>query len=115
MLAVKHTYHVALLLCPTDSPTPFILTPASLLPNHTLITDVQQITGRNGQQWIKCTSGTIGGEGTGVHIHSAMNGAVIAGNRMSTATIRPGRYPAMASTTAQKGKHHATTFHYSSK
>ena len=96
MFAGKHTYHVALTVVPYRHPTPFILTPASLLPNHTLITDVQQIIGRNGQQWIKCTtgtSGTSGREGTGVHIHSAVNGAIIEWNRMSTAKIGLGRYP----------------------
>ena len=80
-------------LAPTDSSAPFILTPTSLLPKHALITDVQQITGSNGQLWIKCTSGSSGREGTGVHIHYALDGAILAGNRMSTATIGPGRYP----------------------
>ena len=80
-------------LAPTDSSTPFILTPTSLLPKHAMITDAQQITGSNGQRWINCTSGSSGREGTGVHIHSAVNGAIVAGNRMSTATIGPGMYP----------------------
>ena len=100
MLAVKHIYHFAILTChfdllsyPTDSSTPFILTPTSLLPKHAMITDAQQITGSNGQRWIKCTSGSSGREGTGVHIHSAVNGEIVSGNRMKTATIRPGRYP----------------------
>ena len=40
---------------------PFLYTPTSLLPENSVITDVQQATGRNGQQWIRCRSG---GEGT---------------------------------------------------
>ena len=40
---------------------PFLYTPTSLLPEHSVLTDVQQATGRNGQQWITCRSG---GEGT---------------------------------------------------
>ena len=43
------------------SPSPFLYTPTSLLPEHSVLTDVQQATGRNGQQWITCRSG---GEGT---------------------------------------------------
>ena len=39
---------------------PFLYTPTSLLPEHSVLTDVQQVTGRNGQQWITCRSG---GEG----------------------------------------------------
>ena len=45
----------------TGSPAPFLYTPTSLLPEHSVLTDVQQATGRNGQQWITCRSG---GEGT---------------------------------------------------
>ena len=46
---------------PTGSPAPFLYTPTSLLPEHSVLTDVQQATGRNGQQWITCRSG---GQGT---------------------------------------------------
>ena len=45
----------------TGSPAPFLYTPTSLLPEHSLLTDVQQATGRNGQQWVTCRSG---GQGT---------------------------------------------------
>ena len=45
----------------TGSPASFLYTPTSLLPEHSVLTDVQQATGRNGQQWITCRSG---GEGT---------------------------------------------------
>ena len=45
----------------TDNPAPFLFTPTALLPEHSIFTDVQQATGRNGQQWITCRSG---GEGT---------------------------------------------------
>ena len=39
---------------------PFLYTPTSLLPEHSVLTDVQQATGRNGQQWITCRSGGQG-------------------------------------------------------
>ena len=45
----------------TGNPAPFLYTPTSLLPEHSVLTDVQQATGRNGQQWITCRSG---GQGT---------------------------------------------------
>ena len=44
----------------TDNPAPFLYTPISLLPEHSVLTDVQQATGRNGQQWITCRSGREG-------------------------------------------------------
>ena len=43
------------------NPTPFLYTRTSLLPEHCVLTDVQQATGRDGQQWITCRSG---GQGT---------------------------------------------------
>ena len=45
----------------TGNPAPFLYTSTSLLFEHSVLTDVQQATGRNGQQWITCRSG---GEGT---------------------------------------------------
>ena len=45
----------------TGNSAPFLYTPTSLLLEHSVLTDVQQATGRNGQQWITCRSG---GEGT---------------------------------------------------
>ena len=44
----------------TGNPVPFLYTPTSLLPEHSVLTDVQQATGRNGQQWITCRSGGQG-------------------------------------------------------
>ena len=44
----------------TDNPAPFLYTPTSLLPEHSVLTDVQQATGRNGQQGITCRSGGRG-------------------------------------------------------
>ena len=41
----------------TGNPVLFLYTPTSLLPEHSVLTDVQQATGRNGQQWITCRSG----------------------------------------------------------
>ena len=45
----------------TGNSASFLYTPTSLLPEHSVLTDVQQATGRNGQQWITCRSG---GQGT---------------------------------------------------
>ena len=42
--------------------TAFIYTPTSLLSEHALITEVQEIAGSNGQQWIKCTNGNDEGD-----------------------------------------------------
>ena len=39
---------------------PFLYNPTSLLPEHSVLTDVQQATGGNGQQWITCRSGGQG-------------------------------------------------------
>ena len=39
-----------------DSPRPFLFTPTSLLLNNALITDGQQVTGKDGEQWINCTT-----------------------------------------------------------
>ena len=36
---------------------PFLYTSTSLLLNHALITDVQQVKEKDGKQWINCTSG----------------------------------------------------------
>ena len=44
----------------TGNPTPFLYTPTALLPEHSVLTDVQQATGSNGQEWIKCNSGAEG-------------------------------------------------------
>ena len=40
----------------TGNPAPYLYTPTSLLPEHSVLTDVQQATGRNGQQSITCRS-----------------------------------------------------------
>ena len=86
-------YHVGVLSCPTDSTTPFFHTTTSLLLNHSLITDVRQIAGSNGQQWINCSSGSRGTDGRGVQILSVRNSRIISGNRMNTAGIGPEWYP----------------------
>ena len=41
----------------TDNPAPFLYTSTSLFPEHSVFTDVQQATGRNGQLWVTCRSG----------------------------------------------------------
>ena len=54
-------YNVRTYIRTVGNPTPFLYTPTSLLPEHSVLTDVQQATGRNGQLWITCRSG---GQGT---------------------------------------------------
>ena len=44
----------------TGNPAPFLYAPTSLLLEHSVLTDVQQARGRNGQQWITCRSGREG-------------------------------------------------------
>ena len=61
-MSQTHVTLYTLTLCMNaGTPTVFLYTPTSLLSEHTLITDVQQITGSNGQQWIKCTNGRLQG------------------------------------------------------
>ena len=69
-----------------DSSGPLLFTPTSLLPNHALIIDIQQITGSNEQQWIKCTAG----RDRSVAIYFAVNSAIISAS-LNTAAISPGR------------------------
>ena len=61
MLGAIHYKYVRTIALRTGSPAPFLYTPTSLLPDHSVLTNVQQATGKNGQQWITCRSG---GEGT---------------------------------------------------
>ena len=75
---VPHT-----LVLHTDNPAPFLYTPTSLLPEHSVLTDVQQATGRNGQQWITCRSG---GEGTRPEI-STRSELVVNSSTASSVTI----------------------------
>ena len=41
----------------TGNPDLFLYTPISLLPEHSVLTDEQQATGRDGHKWITCSSG----------------------------------------------------------
>ena len=68
----------------TGSPAPFLYTPTSLLPAHSVLTDVQQATGRNGQQWITCRSG---GEGTRPEIWMGSKEDVPSSSTNNSATI----------------------------
>ena len=68
----------------TGSPVPFLYTPTSLLPEHFVLTDVQQATGRNGQQWITCRSG---GQGTRPQIWMGSNEVASSNSTVSSATI----------------------------
>ena len=71
-------------LAVADSPAPFLYTPTSLLPEHSVLTDVQQATGRNGQQWITCRSG---GDGTRPEIWMGSEEVVLSTNTANSATI----------------------------
>ena len=68
----------------TGNPSPFLYTPTSLLPEHSVLTDVQQATGRNGQQWITCRSG---GEGTRPEIWFGRNELNLTSSTANSATI----------------------------
>ena len=68
----------------TDNPAPFLYTPSSLLPEHSVLTDVQQATGKNGQQWITCKSR---GEGTRPEIWMGGEEVVLSNSTANSATI----------------------------
>ena len=68
----------------TGSPAPFLYTPTSLLPEHSVITDVQQATGKNGQHWITCRSG---GEGTRPEIWMGSEEVVFSDSTANSATF----------------------------
>ena len=68
----------------TGNSAPFLYTPTSLLPEHSVLTDVQQATGKNGQQWIACRSG---GEGTRPKIWMGNKEVALSTSTNSSATI----------------------------
>ena len=68
----------------TGNPAPFLYTPTSLLPEHSVLTDVQQATGKNGQQWITCKSG---GEGTRPEIWMGSEEVVLSNSTNNSTTI----------------------------
>ena len=68
----------------TGNPVPFLYTPISLLPEHSVLTDVQQATGRNGQQWITCRSG---GQGTRPQIWTGSNEVASSNSTVTSVTI----------------------------
>ena len=68
----------------TGNPAPFLYTPTSLLPEHSVLTDVQQATGRNGHQWITCRSG---GEGTRPEIWMGSEEVVPSSSTNNSVTI----------------------------
>ena len=70
----------------TGNPAPFLYTPTSLLPEHFVLTDLQQATGRNGQQWITCRSG---GQGTRPKIWMGSE-LVVNSSTANSATFRLG-------------------------
>ena len=71
----------------TGNTAPFLFTPTSLLPEHSVVTDVQQTTGRNGQQWITCRSG---GEGTRPEIWMENEEVIPSTSTKNSATIELG-------------------------
>ena len=68
----------------TGNRAPFLYTPTSLLPEHSVLNDVQQAAGKNGQQWITCKSG---GEGTRPEILMGSNEVVLSHSTNNSATI----------------------------
>ena len=68
----------------TGNSASYLYTPNSLLPEHSVLTDVQQATGRNGQQWITCRSE---GEGTRPEIWMGSDKIVPLNNTANSATI----------------------------
>ena len=68
----------------TGNPAPFLYTTTSLLPEYSVLTDVQQATGRNGQQWITCKSG---GEGTRPEIWMGSEKVVPSNSTNNSTTI----------------------------
>ena len=85
-----HTSHTYGTLCHpflhmyVGNTVPFLHTPTSLLPEHSVLTDVQQAAGRNGQQWITCRSG---GQGTRPKIFLGNDERVLSGSSANSATI----------------------------
>ena len=69
--------------------SPFLYTSTSLLLNHALITDVQQVKGKDGKQWINCTSG--GNQGY-PQIFSTVNQNFASGRIGNTATSELNSY-----------------------
>ena len=78
-----HNYHGTVLFCPIDKTAPFFYTPTSLLLNHYLVTNMQQITGSNEQRWINCTRGGSWMDGRRVQIIYVKNSALISRNSMT--------------------------------
>ena len=68
----------------TGNPGPFLYTATSLLLEHSVLTDVQQATGGNGQQWITCRSG---GQGTRPEIWMGSEEVVLSTSTNNSATI----------------------------
>ena len=85
----------------TGNFAPFLYTPTSLLPKHSVLTDVQQATGRNGQQWITCRSG---GEGTRPQIW--MGSDEVAPSKIANNTITIG-----LDTQIHNGLYHCSSAH----
>ena len=68
----------------TGNPVPFLYTPTSLLPEHSVLTDVQQATGMNGQQGITCWSG---GQGPRPEIWMGSNEVALSSSTGNSARI----------------------------
>ena len=71
---------------------PFLYTPTSLLPEHSLLTDVQQATGRNGQQWITCRGGRDGGLAA-IHGNVSMSPTYSMGDQTTILTLSSQNLP----------------------
>ena len=70
----------------TGNPVPFLYTPTSLLPEHSVLTDVQLAAGKNGQQWITCSCRS-GGQGTRPKILMGSKEVVLSNSTNNSTTI----------------------------
>ena len=80
---VPYTYIIGLYIR-IGNPVPFLYTATSLLPEHSVLIDVQQATGKNGQKWITCSSG---GQSTTLMILMWNNSLVPSNTTAGSATI----------------------------
>ena len=89
-VAIAMQYHVPYTIhLHTGNTVPFLYTPTSLLPEHSVLTDVQQATGRNGQQWITCRSW---GQGPKPEIWMENNAVAPSNSTANSATIGLGTH-----------------------
>ena len=73
----------------TGNPAPFLYTTISLLPEHSVLTDAEQVTERrNRKQWLKCRS-----EGEGTRPEIWMGGVEVAASNSTASSVTIGLIP----------------------